>query len=264
MDETSPSVSAVVFGAGSIGKRHIRNFLANGCTNLTVVEPRSERHSEVEELVADINAVPSSPMITFLSDPERLSDDTEFDIGIICTPPKWHLELIEWCGDRNIPIVCEKPLCKDVDDWSLVGQVVGRVEQGDLFNMVAYNYRFCRGLLRFKEILDSGRIGKVVSFRGSFSENVRDWHPWEGLNFYMSSIDQGGGALLDESHLLDICRWLFGEPTAVCALNGTHSSLRSEEIFETDDLVEVVAEFETSVVGSIHMDLYGKHHNKMI
>jgi len=168
MNEKKRTVRAVVFGAGSIGKRHISNFVVNGCTHLTIVEPRSERHGEVEKLLVDLDTGYARPSINFLIDHSSISENPEFDLGIICAPPKWHLELIDMCRERNIPILCEKPLFKDSDDWAAVKQTVNRVDQSGLFNMVAYNYRFCSGLLKFKEILLSGRIGKIVSFRGNF------------------------------------------------------------------------------------------------
>ena len=69
---------------------------------------------------------------------------------------------------------------------------------------------------------------------------------------------------MDESHLVDICRWLFGDIAKVISFNETISSLKDEAIFETDDVVEMLVRFENGVIGSIHMDLFGRYHQKKL
>ena len=256
----------IFIGAGSIGKRHISNFVSQGIKDIFIVDPLPVREDEVRDILRAKSSEYSSSSLniqfgTELPDSRTL---TSFDLGVISTPPKWHLTYLTALANYNIAILCEKPLCKDTDNIEEVKKVIKDINNKRLLNITAYNYRFCSGLLRLKDIIDNNTLGKVVSFRGNFSENVREWHPWEGLDFYMSSQEQGGGALLDESHLLDICRWFFGEPLEVCSINGTHSSLKHETIFQTDDIVEVIAEFSDGIIGSIHMDLYGKHHTKSL
>jgi len=115
-----------------------------------------------------------------------------------------------------------------------------------------------------RQMIREGAVGRVLSLRGTFSQNLRDWHPWEGLNFFMSSKAQGGGVLLEETHLVDLCRWLVGEITQVMGLNGAWSSLKEEPAFDVDDLAEFIAQFESGAVGSLHMDLYGRYHQKRV
>jgi predicted dehydrogenase len=66
------------------------------------------------------------------------------------------------------------------------------------------------------------------------------------------------GALLDESHTVDIARWFFGEVASVFAFTGRVSSLE----ITADDLAEMVLRFDSGAVVSVHMDIYGRSHRK--
>ena len=70
---------------------------------------------------------------------------------------------------------------------------------------MAYIFRFSP-LTKGKELLDSGAIGKVLYIRGEFSEYLPDWHPYEDYrSYYMAEKTQGGGSILDQSHIMILC-----------------------------------------------------------
>lgn len=76
----------------------------------------------------------------------------------------------------------------------------------------------------------------------------------------MASRELGGGALLDESHFIDLMLWLFGRPRAI---SGRVERLSSLEI-STDDNVDLMAVYEDGFRVSIHLDLYGRPHEKSV
>jgi predicted dehydrogenase len=93
------------------------------------------------------------------------------------------------------------------------------------------------------------------------SAHLADWHPWERYqDFFMARADQGGGALLDESHFLDLALWLFGRPRA---LYGRVEHLSSLEI-TSDDNVDLIAVYDGGLRLTIHLDLYGRPHEKSV
>jgi predicted dehydrogenase len=48
------------------------------------------------------------------------------------------------------------------------------------------------------------------------SAHLADWHPWERYqDFFMAQAALGGGALLDESHFLDLMLWSLAVFSAV-------------------------------------------------
>lgn len=246
----------LVVGAGSIGKRHLANLVALGIQKIAVADSREDRLQEAEKRLPEF--------ISLRSDREAYDRRLPLQGVVIATPPRHHPEAIRNALEARCPIFCEKPLACDDEDWESLTELVEQIERKKLFTFVAYNYRFNAQLRQLRKMLSENAVGKILSVRGTFSENLREWHPWEGLNFYMSSRRQGGGALLDESHLIDLCRWLFGEISEVTGYNGTVSSLGEEPGFDVDDLVEIGVRFESGAIGSLHMDLFGKHHQKRL
>ena len=253
----------LIVGAGSIGKRHLANLASLGVREAAVADPREDRLKEAQERLRSAGAGPVK--LTLLrSDREAYDRRLPLKGTVIATPPRQHPEAIRNALQAGCPIFCEKPLACDDEDWESLTGLVEQAERKKLFTLVAYNYRFNAQLRQLRKILSENAVGRILSVRGTFSENLREWHPWEGLNFYMSSRRQGGGALLDESHLIDLCRWLFGEISEVTGYNGTVSSLGQEPGFDVDDLVEIGVRFESGAVGSLHMDLFGKYHQKRL
>ena len=76
----------------------------------------------------------------------------------------------------------------------------------------------------------------------------------------MSSKELGGGALLDESHWVDQMLWLFGTPKSVFGIVDHVSMLE----ISSDDLVELIARYEDNLTVSMHLDLFGRPHEKSI
>jgi len=260
----------LLLGAGSIGKRHLMNAITAGARDFTIVDPREDRQQEAKGRARNTIAALEKDKQTSLNlsfamtSEEAYANYGPFTAVFIAMPPVAHLQEIEKAIDNEAAIFCEKPLAKDDLDWNKAVELIEIIEKNKIINMVAYNYRFYPQLIQLRELLQKDTVGQIHTIRGTFSECVRDWHPWEGLDFYMSSKELGGGALLDESHLVDICRWLFGDMTQVISLNETISSLKDEEIFETDDVVEMMTRFESGAIGSLHMDLFGQYHQKKI
>ena len=76
----------------------------------------------------------------------------------------------------------------------------------------------------------------------------------------MSSAELGGGALLDESHWVDLMLWFFGRPENLSA--------RVEKISDlditSDDNVDMMINFANGLRANLHLDLYGRPHRKSI
>ena len=248
----------LVVGAGSIGKRHLANLAELGVRQIAVADPREDRLKEA------MARAPQVELIPLRSGQEAYDRRLPIQATVIATPPRYHPEAIRNAIAAGSAIFCEKPLACDDEEWKSLTELVEQTEKKGLFTLVAYNYRFNAHLRQVRQMLKQNAVGKILSVRGTFSENLREWHPWEGLNFYMSSRRQGGGALLDESHLIDLCRWLFGEIAEVTGYNGTVSTLGEEPGFDVDDLAEIGVRFESGTIGSLHMDLFGKYHQKRL
>ncbi len=232
-------ITALVIGGGSIGKRHLRNLLATG-RSAAVVEPRADRRAEI---AAKHPAAPLFPSLEAALAAER------YRTGFICLPTAYHLEPALALARQGLHLFIEKPVSHTVDG---IPELLDVVEQRKLTAMTGFCMRFFKPLQKAKELLDAGRVGRIVTARSFTGVYLPDWHPYEDYrSFYMAKKDQGGGVLLDECHAFDWMQWLCGPITGVFSVVGTFSDLE----VETDDVCESIVRFGPRAVGSIHLDM---------
>jgi predicted dehydrogenase len=210
---------------------------------------RTDRLSEAA------NEVPLKYSFTSLE--SALGRRDEFSGVAVCSPPKFHvaqsLELLK----SGLPILLEKPVSPDLESCRLLHRELAR--GGEV--LLGYTYRWWPPVKRLKAAIESGVLKTLRHARFVMSAHLADWHPWEPYQeFFMASRELGGGALLDESHFIDLMIWFFGVPEKVFARVEKISDLE----IETDDLVDVVATYADGPVVTIHLDLFGRPHEKQV
>lgn len=236
----------LVIGSGSVGKRHLKNLASVDVTQLGACDTRPDRLEDVKKIL------PHAALFTSLD--EALAE--KFDGAVIATPPHLHVKIGTLLVQHGVPMLIEKPLANKVDG---VEEFLRLADQKQVAVVTGYTYRFWPPLLKFRELIQSGAIGRVYNARIQVSEYLPDWHPWEDYrDFFMAKKEQGGGALLDESHMIDFARWIYGDIEEMYAINDKRSVLE----ITSDDFVEMIVRFQGGTVGSIHMDIYGQAHRK--
>lgn len=226
-----------LIGCGSIGKRHLKNLIALGETDLVAFDPREDRRAEIaafsvrtvatlEELWA---AAPSVVLVT--------------------SPTTLHAAHTLAAVSYGAHVFVEKPASDKHD--STLDEIITHVREKKLVTLVGCNLRFHPGLLRTKQLLESGRLGNVVSIRAEFGQYLPDWHPWEDYRKgYSARKDLGGGVVLDAIHELDYVRWLIGEVSSVAAL----TSHRTHIEIDTEDTASILLRFASGIFGEVHLD----------
>ena len=240
----------LVIGAGSVGKRHMQNLQEQGCT-VSAVDPRPDRLDEARTLVDlnyDFNA---------LQQVEHLWDN--FSGVVVATPPIFHVEQTITALNNNKPTLLEKPLTTTLGNAETLLNYTERSPTTPV--LLGYTYRWWPPLNEFRNRLKRGVVGQAYHAKFVMSAHLADWHPWERYqDFFMASKHLGGGALLDESHFLDLLLWFFGAPRTIFAKVEKISNLE----IETDDNVDIVASYSDGLRVFIHLDLYGRPHEKYI
>ncbi len=232
-------ISALVVGGGSIGKRHLRNLLATR-RSAAIVEPREDRRAEITA---------KHPGAKIYASLEEALAQGPYLTGFICLPTAYHLEPALALARRGSHIFMEKPVSHSLDG---IPELLEAVEERKLTGMTGFCMRFFKPLQKAKELIEAGRVGRIVTARSFTGVYLPDWHPYEDYrSFYMAKKAQGGGVLLDECHAFDWMQWLCGPIAGVFSVVGTFSDLE----VETDDVCEVIARFGPRTVGSIHLDM---------
>jgi predicted dehydrogenase len=233
----------VVVGCGSIGRRHIGNFKSlKTVGTVRAVDSNPERLKMVTEKFPGVE--------TYTNYEEAL--DKGFCGVAVCTPPHIHTQLALTAVKRGCPVFIEKPFAMTAEG---VDALLTLADEKNIPVMTAYCFRFWPPLLKMKELLDGGKIGKPLASRAEYASFLPEWHPWEDYRtFYMAKKAQGGGAILDESHAIDFTQWLMGEVDTVACFNDQISSLE----IDSDDIAEIIIRFKSGAIGSVHLDLLAR------
>lgn len=227
----------LVAGLGSIGQRHVRNL-----RSLAPVEIVAYRRRRLP-LPADLQG----DWIRELDDlDEALAQHP--DAALVCGPPAVQAEIARKVVEADCPLFIEKPIADRLDG---LDALVGEAERRDLTTLVGYNLRFLPQLPRLRAMVEEGRIGRVVSIRTEVGKWLPDWHPWEDYRQgYSARKDLSGGAILDLIHEIDYTHLLGGPVSRVTCVAKHASSLE----ISTEDVAEIVLEFASGALGSVHVD----------
>ncbi len=138
---------------------------------------------------------------------EGVCADPGVDLVIVSLPNELHLEAIETAARHGKGVACTKPLGRTGAEAAAALDSVTRagVWHGYLENVV-----FGVEMVRMREIIDAGGIGRPVTFR------AREAHSGPHAPHFWDRDTSGGGALLDmASHGAEAARYLFGKDVAV-------------------------------------------------
>lgn len=232
----------LIIGFGSVGSRHARNLSALGISCL-VVEPNIDK---LKKALAEGHVSYKSL--------NELDNNYDFDAVLVCSPPAFHIEQTIWALEKGKKVFLEKPIGLNLIESNRLLQY----EHEKVF--VGYTYRWNPQFLKMKEDIRKGLVGNPFYANFIIGMNLEDWHPWENYrDFFMSSSKLGGGALLDESHFLELAIELFGLPTRILSLQSKVSNLE----IETDDYVFAHFEYE-DLLADIKLDLFSRPHKSFI
>jgi predicted dehydrogenase len=201
-----------LIGYGFIsGKGHVPAYLERGDVEITAVADVCEaRRSAAQEAL---------PKARIYSDYRALLDAEAggLDFVDISTPPSEHAKIAHAALDRGLHVLCEKPLTTTLEEAKALLEHAGRAKRV-LFP--CHNYKHAPVVRAIREIIASGRIGKVRSltlntYRNTHAKGVTEWKThWRREKKY-----SGGGIAMDHgSHTFYLTfDWLGSYPTAVAA-----------------------------------------------
>jgi predicted dehydrogenase len=165
---------------------------------------------------------------------EELLDDPEVDVVANLTAVQGHAEPTIAALRRGKPAFCEKPLGADAGDALAMLEAA---ESAGVTNATGFNYRYVPAVALAKEVLAAGRLGELRHYRALY---LQDYQTAGG----QPRSSGGAGAVLDYSHLVDMLRFLVGEPESVV---GTTSQLVSD----VDDAFVALFELAGGLVAAL-------------
>lgn len=222
-------VRLAVIGAGLIGKRHAEHVAA---------EPRATLCAIVDPTPAGREVAAALGAPWFASFAKMLAAERPEGV-IIATPNQLHvgngLEAVE----AGIPAIVEKPLA---DDPAEGARLVEAAEKAGVALLTGHHRRYNPMIRKAKEIIASGRLGRVLALHGHF------WlmKPDEYFEAGWRREKGAGPVLLNLVHDVDLFRYLCGE--IVCVQAQTSNAVRGNAVEET---AVILLRFANGVLGTV-------------
>lgn len=211
-------MKCAVIGLGVIGTVHIKVLRSLGI-NLTAV-------CDIDE-----SRLAAYPDVERYTDYRVMLDREKPDVVHVCTPHYLHTEMIVEALERDINVLCEKPLCIRREDLPRIAEAerASRAQLGVcLQNRYCAVNRYVKEFLEGKEVTDA--TGSVVWHRDAAYYASGAWRGKKST--------EGGGVLINQAiHTLDLLEWFSGEPTFVTA---AVSNLTLQGEIEVEDTVSAL------------------------
>lgn len=233
------SMKVCFVGAGSIGKRHIKNWAKICNDNGEKVEIHLFRVTQ-KPLEDDILKYVKK----IITDVDEL--DQTYSAVFITNPTYKHYETIESFWNRTDTFFVEKP----VFDSARID--ISKFQDPNKKFYVACPLRYTNVLLRASQIIKNER---VLSVRAISSSYLPEWR--KGIDYrdtYSAHKDQGGGVRIDLIHEWDYILGMFGKPEKVYSLSGRFSDLE----IDSEDLAIYIAKYPDKLV-ELHLDYFGRY-----
>jgi len=197
--------NVALIGAGNIGRLRANLVQGtSGCRLQMVADVEAER---AEELAKTTGAQWTTDWTSAASHPD-------VHIVVICTPTKFHAEAAVVALQHGKHVLCEKPLARSAREAQAA---VDLADRSRLVLKTGFNYRYMAHVQKAKQLIDSGSLGQVYFVRCRYGHGGRPGYE----KSWCSDLElSGGGVLLEQGiHILDLVRYLLGEPSRVIAVS---------------------------------------------
>jgi len=183
---------------------------------------------------------------------EELVSDPDIDVVYIATPHNLHLENTLLALEHNKNVLCEKPMGVNRREATTM---IAKAKEKNLFLMEAMWSRFLPNIIKTKELVDSGEIGKVKLLTAFFSMKSEN-----GPEHRHYNLELCGGTILDTGiYNVFLSLLLLGKPKALSAIaglgeQGGDNSCSYTFKYDNDTLAIMFSSFlaNTPIVAEIH------------
>lgn len=227
-----------VLGCGTIARvRHLLEYDNNKEVEITavcdIVEERAEEMAKLYGAKA-------------YTDYRDVLANKEIDVISICLPNYLHASVTIAALNAGKHVLCEKPMATSKDEAEAM-IAAGKLNDKKL--MIAHNQRFVASHQKAKEIIESGKLGKLYSFATTFGHpGPEEWSIDGAESWFFDKERAFIGAMGDLGvHKADLMRYLLGEFSEVGAFIETNAKQNTE----VDDNAVCILRTESGIIGTL-------------
>ncbi len=253
-------INVGIIGCGSITvRRHAPEIMQNENTKLYGVYDPNNKHAK---------AMADKYGCKIYDSVDELLTDDNLQIVVVAPPNKYHGEYAIKALENNKHVLCEKPMAATLE---LAQEMIDTAKKYNLKLMIGQNQRLVPAHIKAKEILDSGELGRILTFQTVFGhKGAEKWSIANSPSTWFFDKEQAiFGAMGDIGvHKADLVRWLIGEEfKSVSSFVSTrHKRYDNNELINVDDNAVCILQSESGIVGTLAVSwtYYGGESNATI
>ncbi|AYF84941.1 MULTISPECIES: Gfo/Idh/MocA family protein [Bacillus cereus group] len=228
-----------IIGCGSIAQhRHLPEYEANPYVQIVAVCDSNKKRAK---------EIANNYGVNMYTDYNELINCEELDAVSVCTPNHLHASISIAALQAGIHVLCEKPMATSKADAEMM---IGAAEKSGKKLMIGHNQRFVASHQKAKQLIKSGAIGKIYSFRTAFGHSgPENWSVDGKESWFFKKEEAFLGAMGDLGvHKADLIRYILNEEiTEVGAFVETSAKTFSN----VDDCAVCILKSESGIIGTL-------------
>lgn len=221
-------LGAAVIGVGNYGKVHLRTYQKDNRVELIKIWSRTEE--KAKEVSKKYNCACTTDL-------EEIAQDERIKIVSIATPDFAHREPAIKMLQAGKNILIEKPMATSVKECE---EILEAQRKSGRKVMVNFHNRWYPPIVKAKEIIQRGEMGKPISAFARLSDSIivptrmLSWSKKSGPEWFLFP------------HTVDLIRWLFNQEAKRVFALGKKEVLKNKGI-DAYDIIQAEVEFEDSI-----------------
>ncbi len=246
-------LKVAVIGNGGISGVHLRGYSLNPDVEIYALcdinEERLNRRGDEYHV---------DPARRFTDVNEMLAACPEIEAVSVCTWNAAHAQCAIAALNAGKHVLCEKPMAMTVEEAEAMQAAA---EKNNRLLMIGFVRRFGNDCAIMKDFIDNGYFGDIYYAKATYLRRKGCPGGWFG-----DKARSGGGPLIDLGvHIIDLCRYLMGNPKPVSVYGATFNKLgnrsniksqvgyvsqtkENEDIFNVEDLATAMIRFDNGSV----------------
>jgi len=229
-------VNIALCGLGRIGEVHFKSLITNFHVNFVAVADTIFDKAKQMAAIVGPHCRPYDSLTSLLKDDSIL----KVDGVVICTPTGYHCQNIKEALNAGKQVMCEKPISNSLEE---VDECYNLAKEKGKHLLCGFQRRYDPNFTKLKEVLDSGKVGKLLKVRSISRDNP--------ITISIDYLKTSGGIIFDCSvHDIDMIRYITGEDPISVYVVGSAFNPDIAAIPDHDQL-EMVFKFPSGVIGAI-------------
>jgi len=231
-----------IVGCGQIAERHAKHI--NNVGKLQAVcDIKIERAWKLQEKYSGDDRV--LDVVACSSIDQLLEYGEQIDVVSICTPNYLHAEHTIKALKAGFHVLCEKPMAITLYDCERMIKVA-KETQRHLF--VVKQNRFNPPVQEVKQLIDSGKLGKILSIQVNCFWN-RNSKYYQNSDWRGNKNMDGGTLLTVFCHFVDLLHWMIGEVVEVHSMLG---NFKHPLTVQFEDTGVAILRFFNGAIGTLN------------